>query len=507
MANTVAPLRLHLIYGVCLPLALLLGYMLAEPLDSTSMGLVLLVFSVLAVPLLMQWYHPMLIMSWNACISPYMLPGRPYLWMLMVLASGVFALLARATNPTNKRVPSPTIARSLFAVLIVVLVTAFATGGAGFHSLGAIKSYGGKFYIYILLAVAGYFVFTCKPIPDNRAMLYLGLFFLPGITAVISNLVYMAGPNFYFLFDLFPPDLAVTQAQGENSTYEVAVRITGLVSASLAIWCFLLGRYGINGIFDLTRPWRGIIFIGAIGAGLLGGFRSSFVYFLMVFSILFILQGLWRTKTLFIVLTAAVLSFGGLAYYAEQMPLSVQRAVSFLPISVNPAAKMDADASVDWRLDMWRKLLPEVPQYLFKGKGYMINPTDLYLMEESVARGYVSSADVAALAGDYHNGPLSIIIPFGIWGVLAFGWFFLASVRVLFRAYHYGRPEHFNLNSLLLALFLARLLAFCFVAGSIYADMAYFVGLVGFSVALNGELRQPVAVAEPKKISAVEMTT
>ena len=35
-----------------------------------------------------------------------------------------------------------------------------------------------------------------------------------------------------------------------------------------------------------------------------------------------------------------------------------------------PDARLDAEGSTEWRLDMWKALLPEVPQYLLLGKGF-----------------------------------------------------------------------------------------------------------------------------------------
>jgi hypothetical protein len=78
MANTINFPRSHLIMGLCLPLAVLLGYLLAEPLDSASLGVIVFVLIILGVPLLMKWHHPLLILSWNAYISTFFLPGsRP----------------------------------------------------------------------------------------------------------------------------------------------------------------------------------------------------------------------------------------------------------------------------------------------------------------------------------------------------------------------------------------------------------------------------------------------
>ena len=65
MASTFAVTRNHLIFGLCLPLAVLMGYLLAEPLESTSLTVLLMIGAVLLVPVLMRWYHPLLILSCN----------------------------------------------------------------------------------------------------------------------------------------------------------------------------------------------------------------------------------------------------------------------------------------------------------------------------------------------------------------------------------------------------------------------------------------------------------
>ena len=73
---------------------------------------------------------------------------------------------------------------------------------------------------------------------------------------------------------------------------------------------------------------------------------------------------------------------------------------------------------------MWKALLPQVPPHLLLGKGYAISMEDFEMMGRDVAfRSVDASQQGLALAGDYHNGPLSVVIPFGIWGVIAFLWF------------------------------------------------------------------------------------
>src|SRR5580692_5102957 len=96
MANAVVISRSNLIYGLCLPLAVLLGYLLAEPFESGSVAVVVLVISVLSIPILMRWHHPFLIFAVNAAIYPYFVPGRPMLWMIMAVVSAFFLVLNRS---------------------------------------------------------------------------------------------------------------------------------------------------------------------------------------------------------------------------------------------------------------------------------------------------------------------------------------------------------------------------------------------------------------------------
>ena len=47
-----------------------------------------------------------------------------------------------------------------------------------------------------------------------------------------------------------------------------------------------------------------------------------------------------------------------------------------------------------------------------------------------------------------------------------------------------------TINAFILAQFLARTSLFFFVFGSFYSDLAFFVGLIGFSISLNGNARK-----------------
>ncbi|MCU0785415.1 MAG: O-antigen ligase family protein [Verrucomicrobia bacterium] len=486
MVSTFAASRNRLILGVCLPLAVLLGYLLAEPLESSSLAVVVMVLSVLVVPLLMRWHHPLLIVSWNAAITPFFFPGRSAIWVLMAFVSLFFGILGRSVSSANRFLQEPRLTRSLLGLLGVVGITACMTGGIGMASLGAESSYGGSGYFYLLAATVGYFALTSRPIPRPRAQLYVALFFLSGLTAIISHLAFVAGPRFWFLYDLFPVELAMDQALAQGAAGPSVVRINGFVQAAPALYCFVLARYGIRGLFDLTRPWRMGLVLVAVFASLFGGFRSTLVLLGLMFVILFLIEGLWRTRFLWIVLFSGVVVAGAFLPFVDKMPLSVQRTVSFLPLDVDPWVKLGAQDSTTWRLEMWRTLLPDVPKYLFKGKGYAINAKELLLITDAITRGDLKATESLAFSGQYHNGPLSVVIPFGIYGLAAFIWFLGAGVRVLYRNYRQGDLELRRVNAFLLAVFIARIVNFVFIFGAFSSDLYYFTGLLGLGVALNG---------------------
>ena len=485
VASTFAVSRNHLIFGLCLPLAVLLGYLLAEPLDSGSLAVVVVVLSVLAVPLLMRWHHVLLVMGWNALITPAFLPGRPSLWMVLAFVSLFFAIVGRAVSADREFIHVPALTWSLLVLLGVVLATALMTGGVGIKTFGS-QNYGGKGYFIIASAIAGYFALSNQTIPRSRAQWYIAFFFLSGLSAVMSNLTYLAGSKFYFLYEFFPTDLAMDQAAADTMFQNDMVRISGLVWASQALYGFLLARYGIQGLFDFARPWRAFFLVGAAALSLFSGFRTGAVLFGLTFAILFCVEGLWKTRTLFaVLLVGGIIALAALPF-VDRMPMSVLRALSFLPIKIDPVIKQAAQDSTDWRLDIWRSLWPEVPRYLFKGKGYSIDQRELMQVQDAAMRGYGTSQEVALFAGDYHNGPLSVVIPFGIYGVVAFLGFLGLGLRVLYNNHRYGDQTLRQINAFLLATFMARALLFILVYGSFFAELFYFTGILGLTVSLNG---------------------
>ena len=483
-------------YGVCLPLAVLIGYVLAEPLDSASMAVVTLVICVLSVPLVMRWHHPMLVFSCNAWVVFFFLPGRPPLWMGFAFASLSLSLINRSLGHNLKFFQARSVSYSLLFLGLVTLATAFMTEGIGFRFLGG-SNFGGKKYAFLFAAIMVYFALVAQPIPRNRAYLYIGLFFLSSLIPLISYLGLLGGPVFGFLADLFPLQSTLENLESGDfvgagfGSSDVINRLTDLAEVGKGVLCYVLARHGVRGLLDLRRPWRMGIFLAALVASLLSGFRSSLILFLLTFAVMFCLERLYRTRYMAMLIGVFVLAAAILVPNVTRLPSSVQRALSFLPINVDPVAKEDAKGSTTWRVEMWKELLPDVPRYLIKGRGYSLNPDDIYLVSQAARMGRASPYEFAMVTGDYHSGPLSVIIPLGAWGVIAFLWFLGASLHALYCNFRYGDPYLYRINVLLFAYFIVQTFLFFVVFGSLYSDLLVFAGLVGMSVSLNGGIAKP----------------
>jgi hypothetical protein len=488
--------RILIAYAVAIPLALVLGYWVATP-DLASVAAVGFVFFCLALPLVIRWHHALLIVCWNSAFILGFMPGQPRLWLVLSLLS--FGLAAVNHVSGLKRVlRAPELTKPILFLFAVIMVTAWARGGVGARVLGG-SGYGGRGYIYLLGAIIGYFAMAAQPIPVSKSEQMTKWFFLSGITFGLSNLAYALGPAFYVLYNFVSVDFAMSQAAGD---WGLAVeRFNGLGPVATGLLCFVLARWGIRQTFDWHKPWRLLLLTAAIVAGLFSGFRSVIGFLGVLLLVQFVVEGLWKTYFFPLFCVLGVLCLTPILLFANKMPPAVQRSLAIflivLPVDINPDVRMETENSSQWRHDLWAEVYPEVPRYLLLGKGYSIDPVDLYLTEEAERAGILSNYETSIVAGDYHNGPLSVLMPFGMFGAIAVLWLLGAGIKVLYCNFRYGDARLRHVNLTLLAFFLTQCAFFFFVFGAISAQLSVFLGVLGFSVSLNAGVCRKPALAKP----------
>jgi hypothetical protein len=382
MTNTLGIIRALLIYGLCLPLAVYLGYLLALPLDRGSLMFLAAAILLPLIPILLRWHHVLLVLSWNMSVVLFFLPASPHLWMVMTAVSLGLTTLQHILKRNVVLTSVPSVTVPLLFLAVVVVITAKLTGGFGVRALGG-DAYGGKRYVTILAGIAGYFAITSQRVPAGKALTYAALFFLGALTMIMGSIAPWVPESMRYVYALFP----VENVSGfSGGSVGESLRLGGVTFGAVAACSYLLARHGMQGVFamserwrflpfgfkeglSINQPWRLIFFFGIIWVSLLGGYRSVPILLIMTLFFLFWLEGLFRTRFLPAMLLGGILMLAIGLPFVDKMPLMVQRSLSFLPIEVSPAVKYMAESSSEWRLKIWREVVPTIPQYLLLGKG------------------------------------------------------------------------------------------------------------------------------------------
>lgn len=492
-ANVAAALRSLVVYAVCAVLAIIIGVLMTNPMTYSSLGFMGVLAAVLLIPILMRWHRPLMILSWFMPVSMFFIKGAPGLFLVLITLSLAATIVERAMG--QKRFFNvPQINWPLICLIGVTVITAKLTGGLGLRAFGS-DVYGGKKYIFLVVAILGYFAIASRPIPPEKARKYVVLYYAGALLCVVQDFYPIMPHALRLIYWLIPPII------GTGGEFQIGTtRLAGTGVAAASVVYMLMAYYGIRGIFLSGKLWRPVVFFISFILIFLGGFRSAIVGAAAVFLMLFFLEGLHRTRLLPVLVIFCCLAAGLIIPLGSKLPFTFQRALSVLPPSVvdlSADARGSAQASLDWRINMWKALMPEIPKHLLLGKGYAISVEDF--QDEMGAGAAVRSADAAqqslALSSDYHNGPLSVILPFGIWGAIAFVWFAAGSVWVVYRNYRYSTPDLHRLNAFLFAMYIWTVISF--YGGSLATNMNTFTGLLGLSVAINcGVRRKPVEHAK-----------
>jgi len=490
MTNPHAAIRLLITYAICIPLAITVGYLLTNPLDYGTIGFLGLILALIISPVFIKWHYPIMIFGIGCPMSCFFLVGNPPLWQVVALLSFAIAVVERAVSPNRRFISPPSMVWPLVFLTALVILTAKLTGGIGLHSVGG-GGGGGKKYISIFCGIAMFFAISSRTIPKEQRRLYIALFFLAGTPSFISDLFpYLPSPLNYINL-LFPPSVTELGTMGTR-----VIRLGALAGTAGVIANFMLARFGLRGILDATRPWRAPFFVLLMVVTTLGGFRSSLITYVLMVGILFFMEGLHRTRLLLVVLLGGLLAAGLVVPFSKQLPLSMQRTMSFLPLPWDTEVKLQANASSEWRFRIWHDVWPQVPQYLLLGKGYSLTAEDFSMMgsgefANTGAAKLDASQEALAISGDYHSGPLSTLVPFGIWGAIGIVWLQLAGLRIVLRNYRYGDPALKTVNAFLLVYFCIRVFGFYFIFGAFSNDVGEFAKTVAFSAALNWGVAAP----------------
>ena len=495
-------MRILIVYAIIIPAAIFVGCLLTNPLDYGTLGFLGIILALMLSPIFIKWHYPIMIFGMACPMTCFFLIGHPPLAQVVVLLSLGIAIVERTLNSDRRFISEPVVAWPLIFIAVVTFLTAELTGGIHLHALGgnSADDYagGGKKYIAVFIGVATYFALTSRVIPREKWKWYLMLYLLPAIFGVISDLYFYLPSPLNYINLLFPP---ISSADPGESFDSIRFRATAFAASAVPV--YLLARYGLRGIFLERKLWRPIVFFAFMALSLLGGFRNIFGYYGLMMILMFFLERLHRTRLMPALLLLGVVGSLVLAIFSDKLPYTIQRSMCFLPLKWRADALLDAEGSSEWRYRIWRDTWPKVPEYLLLGKGYGLSQEDYQnIGQGTFTRFQASHIDASdeslAISMDYHSGPLSTLMPFGIWGGIGMVWLMVAVLFVTYRNYRYGFPELQTFNAYLLAQCISSIVIFLFVFGAFQNDVGNFAKIAGFSIAMNwGVAKRPSRVANP----------
>lgn len=291
-----------------------------------------------------------------------------------------------------------------FAAITIMLM---AVRGSGIRMLGS-STWGGMIYVNIFAGIAFYFAIQGLTISKKQIRWVLWGSALCGLLGALSALQGWA-----------------TEVEGETSVG--ASRLSWLRPL---VWAFLPLVFAIK-----WKKWvSALLWLAVVGAIAATGFRSQLVAVMAITGI----YGFFRAKNkpAYMIGSAlvAVALWGAVVVSSPFMPKGIQRAISFVPgAAIDQRMMTDAEGSIDWRVEIWEYCLSQSKQYLLIGRGSAFD-----VRETSAS---VTTSDIATYTPwfayetrSYHSGPLTLLIDYGLPGLIVALWLTFAVMRRFWRA-------------------------------------------------------------------------
>jgi O-Antigen ligase len=360
-------------------------------------------------------------------------------------------------------------------VFICLIGLTMVRRGAGFYQLGG-NLWGGKVYL-ILLVNLFFLLLIPGTIRMGRKMwtLTLALTLLAPVMVVLADAAYVySGGRFYHLYYVFRPASSVGSTAFELTQQDAGLwRLQSFSQLKLA-WLAML-------FFPWLRRtplgWMGVIFLVFMHFVLtaLSGFRAALAItpvYLAVY--LFLAYPQQRRRLVVLGCSSGVFLLLLLYALGPRLPSPAQRAISWLPgIQLDARVMLDADHSSNWRLNLWQIVWDrEVPKFWLTGKGLAFHPGKLVDQSEVQVDPWIELNNYI-VTNDYHNGPLVLLVVFGIQGLIVVILLFFFGFRrgLRFLRMEWGDPCLRNYFLVYFTLYSVGVLGFIFIYGDLQGSL------------------------------------
>ncbi|MCX6967633.1 MAG: hypothetical protein NTZ46_07605 [Verrucomicrobia bacterium] len=349
------------------------------------------------------------------------MPGSfPVRDLVMLYAFAVFLAL-KALKVVRAKTQYNWLDYLLFLNLIY-LFTIYIKNPVGTDSMG-FERVGGKVYFEVLFLISGYWVIAHVTVSGKFIRKFPLLLICGDLLNGIVGFLTFHFPVFGLALGQVYSGVSLTNSAlgGEDSASE---REGYLTSPGYAVCKALFSMHSPFRVLNPIYFWR---FLGA-SLGILMILKSGFRGTLVGLGFFFIAStyfrhgflGVIRMTLIIIPCLCMLIAVQGIV----ELPLPMQRSLSFLPGNWNPAVVDDAKGSLEWRYDIWDRVRTSGHKYIndwWFGDGFGISKTQL----QQALNSPEESQENLAIVGQYHSLPLSAIrvvgyVGFSLYCVLLF---------------------------------------------------------------------------------------
>ena len=316
----------------------------------------------------------------------------------------------------------------LIYINLAYLASVYIRNPAGFWAMQT-SVVGGRPYFEIALAFGAFIILSRVQISDLIAKIFPFFFVVPAWCIGILDIVGRLVPQTSFALNSIYSGIGsggVTSAfQKEERLGET--RMTGMLGAGMSLVLALAAKFNPITLISPLYPVRVMLLLAALVAIFLSGFRSALLFAIIAL----LLSALLRQRARELWIFASLSVFGLIAIIAMQgsvvqLPLTMQRALSWLPGDWNEEAVADAQGSSQWRFEMWGWAWNDdrILRDRTWGQGFGLSIDDMNLIATSLMAGQGggsllggSDRENFMITGAFHSGPLSTIKYIGVVGL------------------------------------------------------------------------------------------
>lgn len=335
-------------------------------------------------------------------------------------------------------------------ILVITAIVLYHSRQIGFHALGSTME-GSLQGLLMLLGAIGYICGISISPPSSSFFARLPWYCtIVGILTSLPNILTTFFPNLapllYHFTDAVNVD-AYRESEGINTDMD---RVGGLAGIGTYLEVYLLAHYPIHTWWRPQRWWVPILLVLCLGSVVAGGYRSIVAVFGFIFILAAWTYYSWRSL---LFLPVAFLGVFGLSVCGQSglvdLPLSVQRSLSFLPGKWDATVIESTTDSNDFRESIKRVYMKEeFHKSPWVGNGFTFDSaeedmlTKLSFQAETPDHYYATKAFI--VAKNYHTGWISLYDMVGLIGGAAFialgGGMFVMILRIVWSQVDHQAP-------------------------------------------------------------------